>query len=385
MPDWIEHALEEIRSRSEWRSIESWSAPGPYLEREGRRFLNLASNDYLGLSAHPSVREAAARAAREVAPGSTASRLLAGSTDLHIRFEGLLAQWRGHPAALTFSSGYLAALGVIPILAEHGDLILADRLSHACLLDAVRLSGARFFRFRHNDLHDLVRRLERRRDYRRCLIVTESVFSMDGDSPPLPQLLEVARQYEAILLVDEAHALGVLGPRGAGLTADEPANGSFLISMGTMGKSLGAAGGFVTCSTNMRDLLVNRARTFIFDTAPPPPVIAAAEASVRLIQANPHWPAELCRKATSLRERLANAGISVGSATSHILPVFVGDNEKALRIAAFLKEEGILAPAIRPPTVPAGTARLRLSVSLAHDDRDLERAAQCIVHAFEQC
>ncbi len=384
MQDWIQRELAAVAARGETRRLDPAPAPGPYLLRAGQRVLNLAGNDYLGLSADPAVREAAARAAREIAPGATASRLLAGSCAVHAELESELAKWKGHPSALLFSSGYMAALGALPVLAGRDDLILADKLAHACLLDAARLSGAELRRFRHNDLGDAGRLLDRHRAARRrAVLVTESLFSMDGDRAPLAGLLDLAARFDAILLVDEAHALGAAGPRGAGLTADLPMADGRLVTLGTLGKSLAAAGGFITGRADFRELLVNRARSFLFDTALPPPTAAAALAALRAVAAHPEWPVLLAGKAARVRAQLDAAGLDTFASDSHIVPVRVGDNERVVQLAAELGRRGILAAAIRPPTVPAGTARLRLSVSLAHDDADLARAAGAIIELLD--
>ncbi len=384
MNDWIQTELDAIAARGEKRTLEPWPAPGPHLERDGQRYVNLAGNDYLGLTANAAVREAAARAARETGPGATASRLLAGTCNAHAALESALAAWKGHPAALLFSSGYLAALGVIPLLAGRGDLIVADRLSHACLLDAARLSGADLVRFHHNDLADAARRLQQRAAHRRCLIITESIFSMDGDLAPWRELLDLAARHDAFLLVDEAHALGVAGPRGAGLSADALAAVDRLITLGTLGKSLAAAGGFVTGSAALRELMINRARSFIFDTALPPPTVAAAHAALLEIHAHPEWVAALADKSARLKSALHAAGLDTLQSASHIVPVLIGDNARAVAIATRLKAEGFLVAAIRPPTVPPGTARLRLSVSLAHSDAELARAADAITRIVRE-
>lgn len=379
MPRWIEEALNQVEARHELRSLTTWPAPGPYLECDGKRYVNLASNDYLGLTTDRAVREAAARAALELGTGATASRLLAGTCQLHDDVEAALADWKGHPAALLFSSGYLAAQGIIPVVVGRGDWIVADRLSHASLLDAARLSGAKLVRFRHNDVADAARHVAARAKDRRCLLVTESVFSMDGDLAPVTDLLELARTSDSLLLVDEAHATGVCGPRAAGLTSDRPEAANVLVTLGTLGKSLASAGGFITCSRHLRQLLVNRARTFLFDTALPPPTLAAALAAVHRIRSCPEWCGRLHAKSTRLRERLEAAGLDTMESRSPILPVRIGDNATAVACATRLKAQGILVAAIRPPTVPPGTARLRLSVSLAHADEDLERAAEAII------
>lgn len=384
MLEWIASELAQIDARGERRSPVPWPEPGPYLRKGERRYLNLASNDYLGLTTDPTIRRAAARAAEEVAPGSTASRLLAGTTDLHVELEQTLAEWKGHPAALVFSSGYLAALGSIPLLAGPGDLILADRLSHACLLDAALFSGARLRRYRHNDVDDLARHLKKRSHFRRCLIVTESIFSMDGDMAPCRDILSLAAEHDAMVFIDEAHAIGVAGPRGAGLTADAPESRERLVTLGTLGKALAAGGGFVTGPPQFRELMINRARTFIFDTALPPPAAAAALAAISWIRANADAPRRLAAKAATVRSRLSAAGLDTLRSQSPIIPVFVGDNRRTVGVGRDLLEQGIVVAAVRPPTVPAGTARLRLSISLAHDDIDLAGAADAVVAALAQ-
>ncbi len=384
MNEWMDQELNEIAARGEARHLYAWPAPGPYLDRDGQRILNLAGNDYLGLTANPAIRAAAAHAAREAGTGATASRLLAGTCSLHEQLETELAAWKGHPAALLFSSGYLAALGIVPLLAGRDDLIVADRLCHACLLDGARLSGATLIRFHHNDVEHARTHLEKRGAYSRCLVVTESLFSMDGDTAPLRELLDLATAHDATFLVDEAHALGVAGPRGAGFTADLPEAAHNLVTLGTLGKSLAAAGGFITGSHTLRELMINRARTFIFDTALPPPTVAAALAALSEIRVHPEWPAELAAKAQRLRAQLNEAGLQTAPSQSHIVPVHIGDNNRAVAIGAKLKEANILAAAIRPPTVPRDTARLRLSLSIAHADADLADAADAIIVAVRR-
>lgn len=384
MSNWIDNELAAIATRGETRRMDVWAAPGPHLQDGTTHLVNLAGNDYLGLTMHPLVREAAARAAREVGPSSTASRLLAGTVRLHADLEAQLAAWKGHPSALLFSSGYLAALGVVTVLAGREDLIVADRLSHACLLDAARLSGAKLQRYKHNDLDDARRLLAHRSNYRRCLLITESIFSMDGDQAPVRDLLQLAGDHESMLLVDEAHALGAAGPRGAGLTADLAMDSTQLITLGTLGKSLASAGGFVTCSIPLRELLINRARSFIFDTALPPPAVAAAQAALSLLQDHPDWPASLQQRASDFSAALRSAGLRVMDGASHIVPIMIGESERAVQMACALRTRGLLVGAIRPPTVPPHTARLRLSVSLAHSAHELADAAHLIQSVFEE-
>ncbi len=351
---------------------------------DGREFLNFASNDYLNLAHHPWVVESAARALQTAGAGAGASRLVTGTLELPLELERRLAAFKQYPAALVFGSGYLANVGIITALLDHHDHAFADRLAHASLLDGIRMSGARLHRFRHNQPGHLADLLAATPPGVRRLVVTESVFSMDGDLAPLPALATVCRTQGAMLLVDEAHATGVFGPGGAGRVRELDLESDVNLAMGTLSKALGGYGGFVACSAIMRDWLVNRARAFIYTTAPPPAALGAALGALNVLEQEPGRGAELLRRAERFRESLRAGGLETQHSASPIIPVMIGDNERALRIAARLRAAGILVVAIRPPTVPPGTARLRFSVTLAHQDGELAWAADTIARIVRE-
>ncbi len=349
----------------------------------GEKILNFASNDYLNLACAPALKKAATAALQTWGTGATASRLLVGTLPVHAALEERIAACKGAPAALVFGSGYLTNAGVIPALAGRGDHVFADRLAHASILDAAQLSRARLSRFRHNDPEHL-EALLKKSDSSRRLIVTESVFSMDGDLAPLNELAELALRYDALLMVDEAHATGVFGPCGSGLIVGHGLQDAVHLSMGTLSKALGGYGGFVACSASMRDWLVNRARTFIYTTGLPPCMAACACRAFDLLRENPHWGQELLARAQRFRTRLDQAGLDTLRSRSQIVPVLIGDCTTTSNMAARLRDKGIVAAAIRPPTIPEGTARLRLSVTLAHSDADLDYAAQVVAAAAHE-
>lgn len=378
---WTARELGALRERHEERHLHPLSRGGPYVPHDGRRLLNLASNDYLGLAGDPDLAHAAAVASREWGVGATASRLVTGTLTLHEALEKEIAEFKRYPSALLFGSGYLTSLGVLPVLVGRHDVVVADRLAHACLLDAIQLSGARLRRFRHNDANHAAQLLEQRNAGQRCLLVTESVFSMDGDRAPLADLASLAAEHDAMFLVDEAHATGIFGPAGAGLTSEGGLQERVTVAMGTISKGLGGYGGFACMSPDLRDLLVNRSRPFIFSTALPPPVLAAARAAIRLLRDHPGWGAEVLHAAGRVRAQLHEAGLDTLGSSSQIIPVLIGDNERTVRIGRRLRDQGVLVGAIRPPTVPAGTARLRLSISRAHHHADLDQAVKLILEA----
>jgi len=358
--------------------------------------VQFSSNDYLGLALHPEIRAAAAAAAAEWGAGAGAARLVCGTSEVHEALERALAAYKGTESALTFTSGYAAALGVIPAVVGPGDCVVLDRLSHACLVDAARLSGARLRVFRHNDTEDLDRILRwaaeaRGRGFRngtgsrgmasgveggtggRVLIVTESVFSMDGDRAPLREIVELKEHHGAWLMVDEAHATGIAGPGRRGVIEQLALEGRVELPMGTLGKALGAAGGFVTGSATLIEFLLNRARSFVFSTAPPPAVAAAATAAVGLVRsaAGADLVARLQANVETMHRGLIGLGWMLPPPVSPILPLHVGDENAAVRLAGALREVGFLVPAIRYPTVPRGRARLRVTVSAAHEPDDI--------------
>ncbi|MBX3733222.1 MAG: 8-amino-7-oxononanoate synthase [Verrucomicrobiae bacterium] len=344
----------------------------------GRRLIQFASNDYLGLATHPAVVEAAAQAARDFGAGSGASRLLGGSLRLHHVLEEALADWKGTGAALTFSSGYAAALGVIPALVSAQDVIMLDRRVHACCVDAARMSGAALRVFRHNDpdhLDSLLRWARRRPGTHRILIVTESVFSMDGDRAPLEALVRLKEQHGAWLMLDEAHAAGLLGDRRSGLSEACGVSGNVEIHFGTLGKALGAAGGYVCGSRTLVDHLVNRARSLIFSTAPVPAAAGAAREALRVVQST--GGRERCETLWNRQRDLIERcpGLSSSSA---IVPVPAGDERLATSWSENLLAEGLAVPAIRYPTVGRRQARLRVSLTASHQPSDIHRLATAL-------
>jgi 8-amino-7-oxononanoate synthase len=354
---------------------------GVRLASEGRELLAFCSNDYLGLSQHPEVRMAALKAIERFGTGSGASRLVCGSLAPHHAFESGIARFKGAEAALSFSSGYATALGVIPALVGPADSVVIDRLAHASLVDAARLSRARLRVFQHNAVEDLSTVLRNTRDQAArngnpmgaMMIVTESVFSMDGDRAPLSDLLKVARQFGAWLFLDEAHATGVVGPGGRGLAAELGVAREIDVSMGTMGKALGSAGGYIAGATLLRDCLLHRARSFMFSTAPPPSAASAARAALDVLDSaeGRHRIETLWARVRGIHEGLDALGWRMPFPQSAILPLMVGPEDEATRLAAALRDEGLLVPAIRFPTVPRGHARLRVTASAHHSEADV--------------
>lgn len=379
--DWITDELDSRRREGLDRHLTVSSATGGKIILGGKVVLNLASNDYLNFSHHPVVIAAAAEALRVFGAGATASRLVTGTLPLHEELECALANHKGYPAALVFGSGYMANSGIIASLVGRTDSVLVDKLAHASILDAAVLSRARLHRFRHNDATHLEELLRQTGETTRRLVVTESVFSMDGDLAPLRDIAAVSRAASAMLMVDEAHSTGVFGPGGSGLVRELQIEKDVNVSMGTLSKALGGYGGFIACSAQVREVMVNSARSFIFSTGLPPASAAAALSALGVLAARPDMGRELLAHAALFRQRLRDAGLNTGDSASQIIPVIVGENSLAVELSKKLRERGIVVAAIRPPTVPAGTARLRLSVTLAHTVGDLERAADEIIGA----
>lgn len=377
---WVDSELATLEEQCLRRSLRVYESTSGVFHSDGKRWVNLASNDYLDMAWHPRLKEAAAMAARRYGVGSTASRLVTGTLTLHEQLEQTLAQHKGYESALLFGSGYMTNAGVIPALVGRHDVVFADRLIHASVLDAVRLSGAKLFRFEHNCAESLKQLLAKDLSGRR-LVVTEAVFSMDGDLAPLPEIAAVAAQQGAMLMVDEAHASGVFGPHGAGCVRAAALETTVTCCMGTLSKALGGYGGFVACSRSMRDWLINRARAFIYTTAPPPPVVAAAQEALELLQEHPELGPSLLANAQTFRSTLQELGLDTMTSASQIVPIRIGDNALALRVAERLREEGILVGVMRPPTVPPGTARLRCSLTLAHTPELLDLTARKIADA----
>ncbi|MGL4398676.1 MAG: aminotransferase class I/II-fold pyridoxal phosphate-dependent enzyme [Luteolibacter sp.] len=336
------------------------SPTGIRVVRDGRTLWNFASNDYLGLARHPEIEAAVIDGVRKFGAGAAASRLVCGTLPPHQQLESALADAKQTEAALTFSSGFATALGIIPAVVGKSDFVILDKLSHACLVDAARLSGATLRVFPHNDLEKLARLLSSIRGKKpaaRILVVTESVFSMDGDLCPLHDIVELTETYDALLLLDEAHGFGVLGEHGMGLAEQENLQHRITFQMGTLSKAAGLSGGYLAASRDWIDLFTNRARSFIYSTAPPPALAHAALASLSLIRSP---------EGASLRTRLQENIAILSSQSTPIIPRILGSNEAALATASALESAGFLVPAIRYPTVPRGSARLRISLSASH-------------------
>ena len=362
------------------------SLAGTRVTLDGRGLLNFSSNDYLGVASHPALKEAASMAVEKWGAGSGASRLVCGSLAVHHELEEALAAFKGTEAALTFSTGYAAAQGAITALLGKGDVLIVDKLVHASIVDAAKLSGAKLRVFRHNDLNDLEAKLRwaakqppSRTTHHapRTLIVTESVFSMDGDLAPLRNLVELKERFGAWLMVDEAHATGLFGERRSGLVEEFGLTGRVEVQMATLGKAVGAAGGAICGSRKLVDLLVNRARSFIFSTAPVPAAAAAARAGLEVIQ-SPEGEARrerLWLLVEELKRVLIGAGLPPSAVRAPIVPVLVGAEARAVRLADALRASGVFVPAIRFPTVARGAARLRFTVSAEHTAEDLAALA----------
>jgi glycine C-acetyltransferase/8-amino-7-oxononanoate synthase len=372
----VAERLEELRERGLYRRLRLIDGPqGPSVTLDGRPVLLLCSNNYLGLADRAEVREAAAEAALRWGAGSGASRLISGNMEPHRQLEERLAAFKGYEAALLFGSGYLANHGAIAALAGRGEVVFSDELNHASIVDGCRLSRAETFVYRHGDLEHLAWALYHVRG-RPALIVTDGVFSMDGDVAPLAELLELARRHGARLMVDEAHATGAIGPGGSGTVAAAGLSGEVDVVVGTLGKALGSYGAYVCASAETVDFLVNTARPFIFSTAPPPPAAGAALAALDVLEAEPHLVDHLHANAAALRAGQAAAGLDAGGSRTQIVPIAVGEAETAMELCERVLARGVFAQGIRPPTVPEGSSRLRLTVMATHGREELARAAR---------
>jgi 8-amino-7-oxononanoate synthase len=353
--------------------------PGGRIRVAGQVLLNLSSNDYLGLAQDPRLIAGAQTAAARWGVGAGASRLVVGHLALHGEVETELAAFKGTEAAVIFSTGYMANVGTIAALMGPGDIIYSDRLNHASIMDGIKLSGAALQRFPHRDLNRLEKSLQQAAPGKRRLIISDSVFSVDGDLAPLRELVELKERYGAWLMIDEAHATGVLGPGGAGLAQALDLTARVDIHMGTFSKALGSLGGYVAGERRLIDYLHNRARSFIYSTALPPPVLGAIQAALRIVRQEPERRQNLLKNAAVFRQGLQTAGFDILGSETQIIPALVGKNEATLKFAAALRERGLMAVALRPPTVPPGKARVRFSLSAAHQTEDLARVLEIIV------
>ncbi|MBF2000461.1 MAG: 8-amino-7-oxononanoate synthase [Synechococcales cyanobacterium M58_A2018_015] len=374
----VEQALAERAQQQQLRSLQPLHPiDAVRVTGYGQILLNFTSNDYLGLSKHPQIIAAAQRYTAQYGTGATASRLVSGTYDIHLHLEEQLAAATGREAALLLNSGFQANATLLPALLDRQSLVLCDRLVHNSLIHGIRASGARFIRYAHNDLNHLESALQQavQQGVRRMAIVTETVFSMDGDCSDVEALIQLANQYGAILYLDDAHAVGVLGQRGMGLAADRP---EVDIVVGTCGKAFGSFGAFVTCSRSLRQYLINFCPGFIYTTALPPAVIGAIEAALLLIPSLDAERLHLAQLSQTLRPELQALGYSTAASRSHIVPLVLGSETRTLHLSDWLKQQGILATAIRPPTVAAGTSRLRFALSSSHTVEHLQYLIQTI-------
>ena len=378
---WIveESAAWTARGLSRTLAARGATSPGRFA-RDGREFLNFGSNDYLGLAADPRLTQAATTAAAVYGWGAGASPLVSGWTEAHEALVETIRSFEQTEAALLFPTGYAANLGTIAALAGKNDAVYSDRLNHACLIDGARLSGATIRVYPHGDASRLAETLERDAGrFRRRLIVTDGVFSMDGDLGPIAELAALAERFDAMLLVDEAHGTGVFGADGRGACSALGVSERVPIRVGTLSKALGSIGGFVAGSTRLIDWLTNRARTQIYSTGLPPAAAAAARAALDIVRTEPWRRARVHALGARLRAGLRGSGLDVGVSTGPIVPVILGDVEKTMALSARLRQADMFVGAIRPPTVPEGTARLRVCLTAAHTEEDVERLLAAIV------
>jgi len=386
MDDLFAEELKALHTRSLDRHLrEIGSAQGSEVEIAGRRLINFSSNDYLGLASDPRLRKAATAAIDEFGVGAGASRLISGTQSPHLRLESALAKWKGTEAALCFSSGYAAALGTIPALVTKNDVVLLDKLCHASLIDGAKLSGAILRVFPHNHVRKLESHLDwARREYsgKRVLIITESVFSMDGDRAPLRELVQLKKRFGATLMLDDAHAVGVIGPNGRGLASAENLSEEVDVQMGTLSKALGASGGYICGAHTLIEWLINRARSFIYSTAPPPAVVAAALDAIDFLSSPEGEERRLLlwERIRLMQHLLPRSELDKehSADSSAIFPWMVGDEKAALNLTGALQNEGFLVPAIRYPTVAKGAARLRITVTAAHEASQIRALCETI-------
>jgi len=377
---WLDRAMQTIHKAAWYRSVKPLeSPPGPTIQMDGRSLINFASNDYLGLANDPRLKQAAITAIQAWGTGSTGSRLLSGHRSLHSQLETAIADWKRTEAALVFSSGYLANLGTITALVGQRDLILGDQYNHSSLKNGAKLSGAAYREYQHNNLEQLAQYLQQERPhYRRCLILSDSVFSMDGDLCPLPEIIVLAQSHDCMVLIDEAHATGVMGKTGSGCREYFHCQTAQIVQMGTLSKALGSLGGYVAGTAQLIDFLRNRAASWIYTTALSPADTAAAIAAIQVIQQEPERLQNLWSNVQYFQTHLASIAHKLLPSHSPILCVELDSPEQALALAQQLQNQGIFAPAIRPPTVP--TSRIRFTLMANHTQSQLQQAIKVLKH-----
>jgi len=371
--DFIGEELQALKDASLYRCLRLVGGEqGPTLTVDGREVLNFSSNNYLGLANHPALREAAKVAIDRYGCGSGASRLISGNMALNEELEGRLAELKRSEAALVFNSGFQANVGIISTLVGQADAVFSDALNHASIIDGCRLSRAKTYVYGHADLQQLEDCLKQGSASRRKLIVTETLFSMDGDEAPVNEMVDLAEKYNAMIMVDEAHATGVYGPDGAGIVAKLGLGDRVLVQMGTLGKALGGFGAYVAGSKALRELLINRCRSFVFTTSLPPAVLAMGIAALDLVKKEPERRLALSNNCARLSAGLEALGYSIGNSRSQIIPLMVGDADECMQLSEQLFRRGIFAQGIRPPTVPPGTSRLRITLMATHGSEQID-------------
>lgn len=384
MNTFAEKELASLKQRGQLRDLYVLPETGGQITVDGRTVINFSSNDYLDLARDRRLKDAAIRTVEELGCGATAARLMTGHLKLHEQLEADLAQMMGTEATLVFGSGFLTNLGVLTALAKAGDEVYADKLNHASLIDGTRLSKAHSMRYLHKDLNHLESLLKKSKTKGKRIIVSDSVFSMDGDIAPLAGLSELAQQYDALLVIDEAHAIGVMGENGGGACRIKGREIKPDVVIGTLSKSLGGYGGYAACSASIRKFLINNARSFIYSTGLPPVCVGSGREAVFVLKSNPNLGKTLLDRAERFRDLLAGAGLNVPEFESQIIPILVGGNDEAVHFSQLLWDRGLLIKAIRPPTVPVGTSRVRLSITLALSDEVLSKSADMIAQTAKK-
>ncbi len=387
MTDFFGREIERLKRKDSYRWLRGMEgATGPRMQVDGREVIVLCSSNYLGLANHPRLKTAAIEATDRLGVCSAASRLIAGNNELYRMLEERLAAFKGRGAALVYSTGYMANLGVISALVKEGDVVYTDALSHASIIDGCRLSRAAVKIFPHNDLDALKDLLKSDKGFRRKLIVVDGVYSMEGDLAPLPDLTKLAKSYDALLMLDDAHGTGVLGEEGGGTSEHFGLKGpdAVDIEIGTLGKALGSFGAYVVGSRDLREYLINRSRSFIFTCALAPSALAAAIAALEVLQQEPGHRQRLWANVRHFRESLHRLGLSTEPSVTHILPVMTYERQRTMELCERLLELGIFCQGIRPPTVPPGTSRLRFTVTAEHTRADLDQALGAIEKSFRE-
>lgn len=369
----FEDEIRGLKEKNRFRRLSAVEAEGGSgLIIDGKRVLNLSSNNYLGLSRHPRLKEAAIAAIERYGVGAGASRLVSGHTKIIKELEERIAGFKSTESALVFGSGYLTNIGVIPSIMDEGDLILADRLNHASIFEGCRISRARLLVYRHKDMDQLEYILKRYSSYRKKLVITDGIFSMDGDIAPLKEIISIAKRFGAMVMVDDAHATGVIGRTGRGTIEYLGVGDGADIQMGTLSKAIGCYGGFIAGERSLVDYIINRARSFIFTTALPPSIAAAAIAALDIIEDTPGLRERLWENREYYYKAVASLGFDTGRSESQIIPIMIGDEKRGLELSKRLLELGVYAPAIRPPTVPKGTTRIRTTLMATHKKDEID-------------